>query len=160
MRDKAIDIANALLKDDYEEGRAIAIGISQAEKWDEDHPAGGSRDREDSRSDKESESHGQHSRGDQNGGSSEASSRGDDDHRGRNGRTPPGHGPDDAPNYHVVPKDGEWNVKEEKRDKPAASADSKREAVREAKELAEDAGSRVYVHNEHGRIEKTIKPDD
>lgn len=33
VRNKAIEIANALLEDDYEEGRAIAIGISQAKEW-------------------------------------------------------------------------------------------------------------------------------
>jgi uncharacterized protein YdaT len=33
VRRKAIDIANALLDDDYEEGRAIAIATAQAEKW-------------------------------------------------------------------------------------------------------------------------------
>jgi uncharacterized protein YdaT len=38
VRDKAVEIANALLKDGYEEGRAIAIGTAQAEKWDDDHP--------------------------------------------------------------------------------------------------------------------------
>ncbi len=33
VRRKAIDIANALLDDKYEEGRAIAIATAQAEKW-------------------------------------------------------------------------------------------------------------------------------
>lgn len=33
VRRKAIDIANALLDDGYEEGRAIAIATAQAEKW-------------------------------------------------------------------------------------------------------------------------------
>lgn len=32
IRNKAIEIANALLEEGYEEGRAISIGISQAEK--------------------------------------------------------------------------------------------------------------------------------
>lgn len=32
-RDKAIEIANALLRDDYDESRAIAIAISQAKNW-------------------------------------------------------------------------------------------------------------------------------
>ncbi|MBE9180969.1 DUF2188 domain-containing protein [Oculatella sp. LEGE 06141] len=35
VRHKAIDIANALLEDGYEEGRAIAIATAQAEKWAE-----------------------------------------------------------------------------------------------------------------------------
>lgn len=38
-REKAIEIANALLDDGYEEGRAIPIAVSQAEKWaDNDTP--------------------------------------------------------------------------------------------------------------------------
>lgn len=32
-RHKAIEIANALLEEGYEEGRAIAIATAQAEKW-------------------------------------------------------------------------------------------------------------------------------
>ncbi len=35
VRDKAVDIANALLKDGMEEGRAIRIATSQAEEWAE-----------------------------------------------------------------------------------------------------------------------------
>ncbi|MDE2137327.1 MAG: hypothetical protein KGJ68_07805 [Gammaproteobacteria bacterium] len=35
IRDKAIQIANALLGEGYEEGRAIRIGISQARRWAE-----------------------------------------------------------------------------------------------------------------------------
>ncbi|GIN19847.1 MAG TPA: DUF2188 domain-containing protein [Bacillus bacterium] len=33
IRDKAIEIANALLEEDYSEGRAISIGIAQARKY-------------------------------------------------------------------------------------------------------------------------------
>ncbi len=40
VRNKAIEIANALLEEGYEEGRAIAIAISQAREWAENHPAG------------------------------------------------------------------------------------------------------------------------
>jgi len=32
-RHKAIEIANALLAEGYEEGRAIRIGIAQAKRW-------------------------------------------------------------------------------------------------------------------------------
>ncbi len=38
VRNKAIEIANALLQEGYDEDRAIPIAISQAEKWDQDHP--------------------------------------------------------------------------------------------------------------------------
>lgn len=38
IRHKAIDIANALLDDGYEESRAIPIAIAQAKEWHENHP--------------------------------------------------------------------------------------------------------------------------
>lgn len=41
VRDKAVEIANALLRDGYDEGRAIAIATSQAKEWDEHHPEPG-----------------------------------------------------------------------------------------------------------------------
>lgn len=34
VKEKAIEIANALVDEDYEEGRAISIAIAQAKKWD------------------------------------------------------------------------------------------------------------------------------
>ncbi|MFL1674366.1 DUF2188 domain-containing protein [Paenibacillus dendritiformis] len=37
VRTKAIEIANALLEEGMEEGRAIAIATAQAKKWHEDH---------------------------------------------------------------------------------------------------------------------------
>lgn len=37
VRGKAIEIANALLKEGYEEQRAIAIGTAQAEEWGRRH---------------------------------------------------------------------------------------------------------------------------
>jgi uncharacterized protein YdaT len=44
IRNKAVEIANALLKDGYEEGRAIAIATSQAKEWAEDHSVHKNRD--------------------------------------------------------------------------------------------------------------------
>jgi len=35
VRNKAIDIANALLDEGYEEGRAISIATAKAEEWGE-----------------------------------------------------------------------------------------------------------------------------
>jgi uncharacterized protein YdaT len=35
VREKAIEIANALLSEGYEEGRAIRIAIAQAKRWAE-----------------------------------------------------------------------------------------------------------------------------
>lgn len=38
VRNKAVEIANALLEDGHEEGRAIAIATAKAEEWNENHP--------------------------------------------------------------------------------------------------------------------------
>jgi uncharacterized protein YdaT len=37
VRDKAVSIANALLNEGYDEGRAIPIAIATAKKWGENH---------------------------------------------------------------------------------------------------------------------------
>ncbi|USB34636.1 hypothetical protein [Paenibacillus sp. YPG26] len=39
IRNKAVEIANALLEEGYDEGKAIAIGTSKAEEWDKNHPS-------------------------------------------------------------------------------------------------------------------------
>lgn len=43
VRNKAIEIANALLRDGYEEGRSIAIATAEAEEWNENHPEGNAK---------------------------------------------------------------------------------------------------------------------
>jgi len=45
VRNKAIEIANALLDDGYEESRAIAIAQDQAREWARNHGEGGHHDR-------------------------------------------------------------------------------------------------------------------
>jgi len=37
VREKAVDIANALLREGHEEGRAIRIGIAKAWEWAQHH---------------------------------------------------------------------------------------------------------------------------
>lgn len=58
--------------------------------------------------------------------------------------------------YHVVPHDGEWAVKREGEDDPICTTDSQDEAIDEAKQLAEEEGTMVYIHNDRGRIEEQI----
>jgi len=41
VRAKAIEIANALLEEGYEEGRCIRIAIAQAKRWAAQHEAAG-----------------------------------------------------------------------------------------------------------------------
>jgi uncharacterized protein YdaT len=40
VRDKAVEIANALLTEGYDEGRAIRIAIAQAKRWGKHHASG------------------------------------------------------------------------------------------------------------------------
>ena len=40
VRRKAIEIANALLEEGYDEGKAIRIAIAKAKEWAARHPAG------------------------------------------------------------------------------------------------------------------------
>nr|WP_300006319.1 DUF2188 domain-containing protein [Tissierella sp.] len=47
VRRKAIDIANAMVKEGYEEDRAIPISISQAKEWVEDADKGAKRELKD-----------------------------------------------------------------------------------------------------------------
>lgn len=41
VRERAIEIANALLAEGYHEGRAIRIAIAQAKRWVAPEPTGG-----------------------------------------------------------------------------------------------------------------------
>jgi len=45
VRNKAIDIANALLEDGMEEGRAVSIATAQAKEWAENHGKKVTKDR-------------------------------------------------------------------------------------------------------------------
>jgi hypothetical protein len=69
-------------------------------------------------------------------------------------------GTDDA-RFHVVPHDDEgWAVKKEGNDEPAYTAGSRNDAVDEAKRMAEEAGTMVYVHGDDGKIEEQLEYGD
>lgn len=61
----------------------------------------------------------------------------------------------DEARYHVVPDDEKgWAIKVEGQDERQHQTDSKEDAVKEAKRMAKEAGTMVYVHSEHGKIEE------
>lgn len=69
-------------------------------------------------------------------------------------------GTDDA-RFHVVPHDEYgWAVKKEGNDEPAYTAGSRDDAVDEAKRMAEEAGTMVYIHGDDGKIEKQLEYGD
>ncbi|WP_163879427.1 DUF2188 domain-containing protein [Paenibacillus favisporus] len=130
VRNKAVEIANALLEEGYEEGRAIAIGTAQAEKWNEDHPAG------------------------EEGQSKHASGHSDDErdeHTGKTSRTRSGRGGD--ADVHVVTHQDGWALKVEGKDKPLSTFGSKKEAMDEAEDYASKHDVHAIVHGKDGKIE-------
>ncbi len=129
VRDKAVEIANALLKDGYEEGRAIAIATSQAEKWAEEHPGGGG-------------GHAEHA--EENVGGKK-----DSDTKSRSGQHGSGTG---GSIQHVVPHDGEWMVKDAGADN-GDTYSTKDEAVEAARKSASDRGGSAIVHRADGTVE-------
>lgn len=59
--------------------------------------------------------------------------------------------------FHVVPHDEEgWAVKKEGQDNPEYTAESRSDAVNEAKRMAEEAGTMAILHDEDGRIEDQV----
>ncbi|WP_160723219.1 DUF2188 domain-containing protein [Bacillus sp. USDA818B3_A] len=61
----------------------------------------------------------------------------------------------DEARFHVVPHDEDrWAVKVEGEEEPAYTADSKNEAVKEAKRMAEEAKTMAYIHDDDGKIER------
>ncbi|ULL18328.1 DUF2188 domain-containing protein [Paenibacillus sp. H1-7] len=112
VRNKAIEIANALLEEGYEEGRAIAIATAKAKEWNDDHPL-----------------HHRH---------------GDEHRLKREGS---------ASNLHVVPcKDG-WAVKEEGAVRARLTAETKAEAVEQARAWASDSNKSAIIHRKDGTVE-------
>ncbi|NUU75891.1 DUF2188 domain-containing protein [Paenibacillus xylanilyticus] len=130
VRHKAIEIANALLDDGYEEGRSIAIATAKAEEWDENHPTSDS-----SHSDKSSD---QRSSSGRNHSEPVSSSKSHD-------------------NIHVVPTDSGWAIKEEGKSGHVSTFDTKAEAVDAAKEISSKRNIRAIIHNQDGQIASSIK---
>lgn len=138
IRHKAIDIANALLDDGYEEGRAIAIATAKAEEWDENHPSS-----PDSASHTSSKKHDESS-------SSESSS---PDRR----HSEPVSSSKSHNNIHVVPTESGWAIKQEGTSDYHSTYDTKAEAVDAAKAWRNKHHIRAIIHNQDGQIARSLK---
>lgn len=65
-------------------------------------------------------------------------------------------------NQHVVKRGTEWAVLKEGGKRDTAILDTQAEAIKVAKEIAENQGGDVIVHNRHGQIDRRNtygKPD-
>ncbi|MEK4662695.1 DUF2188 domain-containing protein [Priestia sp. FSL H7-0729] len=138
VRHKAIEIANALLDEGYEEGRSIAIATAKAEEWDENHPTP-----ESSKSDSTS--------------SSEHAEPKKSSSTGRR-HSEPVSSSKSHDNIHVVPTDSGWAIKEEGKSTYLSTFDTKAEAVDKAKAHSSKQNIRAIIHNQDGQIASSIKP--
>lgn len=118
-RRKAIDIINAMLEDGYDENRAIPIGTEQAQDWYKS----ASEDDLKKLENKDLQKH-------------------DDDDDSR--------GPELIDNdVEVYYEEDEWKVKTVGAKQASATYDKKQDAEKRAKEIADNRGTDVKVHNKN-----------
>ena len=55
-------------------------------------------------------------------------------------------------NQHVVPVDGEWGIRGEGNGRLTAIYPTQAEAIEHAREIAQNQGSELVIHNRHGQI--------
>ncbi|WP_128102671.1 DUF2188 domain-containing protein [Paenibacillus sp. DCT19] len=136
IRHKAIEIANALLEDGYEEGRAIPIATAKAEEWGENHPES------------------QNSNANSSSGKKSAPRQSSSTERRHSEPVASSKSHD---NIHVVPTDSGWAIKEEGKPSYQSTFDTKAEAVDAAKALSHKQNIRAIIHNQDGQIASSIK---
>ncbi|SDM91301.1 DUF2188 domain-containing protein [Sediminibacillus halophilus] len=127
IRKKAIDIANAMLDEGYDEGRAIPIATDQAKDW------------YDNASKKEIEEY-------EDEGDPQSCSKEDEQYDKRPELMDEGE--------HVVAHENGWAVQAKDAKKPSKVFDKKSDAVERAKEIAENKGTEAVIHKENGDVEK------
>lgn len=126
VRKKAIDIGNALLTDGYPEDRAIPIAISQAKKWVED------ADESEKRQFKEAEN----------------PQKGDFHEKDRNAEELL------SADVLVQFSENQWQVISEGAERASDRFDTKDEAVKRAKKIAENKGTAVKIYKKDGTLQK------
>lgn len=131
-RKKAIDIANALLQEGYEDSRAIPIATSQAEKWYEEA------------SEEEKKKY-----------KSEANPQKDDSHDTQSKN------PDLVDNdVEVFYDQDHWNVQTKGAKRPASTYSTKKEAVERGKEIVKNKNSKLEVYKKKGSFDYERDPDN
>lgn len=131
VKKKAIEIANAMIDEGYEDGRAIPIATSKAKEWVENA------------SKKEIDDFLKHD------DETERDEEANDDAR------------PELMNKaeHVIKHKNGWAVKAEDAKRVSEIKETKTEAIERAKEIAEHKGTDVIVHLADGSVQKKIKTD-
>ncbi|QDK67890.1 DUF2188 domain-containing protein [Bacillus halotolerans] len=129
VKKKAIEIANAMIDEGYEDGRAIPIATSKAKEWAENA------------SKKEIDDFLKHD------DETERDEEANDDAR------------PELMNKaeHVIKHKNGWAVKAEDAKRVSEIKDTKKEAIERAKEIAEHKGTEAIVHLADGSVQRKIK---
>lgn len=53
---------------------------------------------------------------------------------------------------HVVPRDGKWSVRKAGAERATRTFETQREAISEARKIAKNQGTELYIHGRDGRI--------
>ncbi|MGI8314803.1 DUF2188 domain-containing protein [Halobacillus mangrovi] len=131
VRKKAIDIANAMIDEGYEEGRAIPIATEQAKEWYDN-----ADEKEINRVKQMSDSE-------------------------LKGRDPEDQQYENRPELldkgeHVVSHEDGWAVQAEDAKQPSNVYEKKEDAVERAEEIAQNKGTQVVIHKRDGNIQDKI----
>ncbi|KXJ39085.1 DUF2188 domain-containing protein [Bacillus spizizenii] len=131
VQKKAIEIANAMIDEGYEDGRAIPIATSKAKEWAENAPKD------------EIDDFLKH-----------------DDETERDEDSSSGNGPElmDKAEHVIMHKNG-WAVKAEGAKRVSEIKDTKKDAIERAKEIAAHKGTEVIVHLADGSVQRKIKAE-
>lgn len=130
VRKKAIDIANALEEEGYDENRLIPIAQSQAEEWYDQASEKEKKDFKNAKDPKKSDKH---------------------DASGN---------PDLVDNdVQVLYQEDVWKVWTKGAKRPERTFDHKEDAVKEAEKKAKNKGSTVYIYKQNGDLQDKKKPN-
>ncbi|WP_181350968.1 DUF2188 domain-containing protein [Thalassobacillus sp. CUG 92003] len=135
VRKKAIEIGNAMLDEGYNEGRAIPIATEQAKEWYNNAS--------------QEEINNLKSKSDQ-----DIQERDEEDRQYENRPELLEKG------EHVVSHEDGWAVQAEDAIKPSEVFDVKDEAIKRAKEIAENKGTQAIIHRQDGTIQDQVAYSD
>jgi len=126
IKKKAIDIANAMLEEGYQEGRAIPIAIEKSKEWYEDH------------SEEEVKGYMEH---------------GDTAKHRHRSQAKQGLKRLDEDEF-VVPHENGWAVISNGAKRASNVYDKKSDAIRRAEEIAENKGTGLKIEDSHGKVQQ------
>lgn len=128
VRKKAIEIANSMLNEGYDEGRAIPIATSQAKKWYEDAS--------------EKEINHMIQASDQ-----DLQATGESD----------GNGPKRMEEgQHVLPHENGWAIQTDNGEKPSEVFKLKEDAIKRAREIAKNKETHLIIHTQEGKVQEKL----